>query len=113
MYMYIYIQYMFIYIYIGEVTRPNGCVYCSINGVKVADTLEHMNLNCPLIEPTRGALTSAGVTDFSCNEICSHHRNFWTWSQLRAIRQFFLEAAARRRLEKKESAELWKTPPLV
>jgi hypothetical protein len=93
-----------------EATRHNCCVHCLMNGVKVADTLEHMIFYCPLIEPARSALESAGVSGYTCTEFCTHHRNFWTWSKLRVIRNFFLEAAARRRQARKESPEQWKTP---
>ena len=78
-------------------TKNNCCVHCLLSGLCVADSLEHMLFDCPLIGPARDA-------GFSCQELCTHHRNQWTFSQLRAIRKFFVDANALRRQAKKNVA---------
>jgi hypothetical protein len=77
-------------------TCSNCCIPCLTRGIRVAETLVHILYHCPNTAPARLAVASEDVLEHSCGEICFHHRDRWTWRQLRVIRRWITAAAVAR-----------------
>jgi hypothetical protein len=77
-------------------TPSNCCLPCLCEGTRVAESLHHVLLICPLHQERRATASALGILDGGCRGLAYHHRDRWTWQQLRQIRELIVDMAAER-----------------
>ena len=77
-------------------TVKNCCVLCLLQGVEVAETLRHFVFDCPAYRSLRTEAGMASVWGAGLRDVCAHHRDKWTWRELKYIRSFMHGAWLRR-----------------
>jgi hypothetical protein len=74
-------------------TVGNCCFPCLEAGCRVAETVWHVLFHCANTAPARNRAAAEGITSL-CDDVFFHHRDRWSWPQLRAIRRWVVAAEA-------------------
>ena len=78
-------------------TPTNCCLHCMLMGIPVAESVHHVLMDCPLHQQRRAVAAGAGLLDGGCSSLLFHHRERWSWKQLRQIREYVVDVAVMRR----------------
>ena len=69
----------------------NCCIFCLSQGVRVAETLEHVVLSCGGYDELRSSLHLRLGRSPSLFELTAHSRDVWSFSELKSVRRFFVD----------------------
>ena len=81
--------------HLPEASVDNCCVHCLMHKIKVPETLLHFTFDCPAYARLRLNPATASLLERG-NSIFTHHRDIWSWSELRRIRALFQDMLAER-----------------
>ena len=79
-----------------QVTRSNCCVFCLQAGKYHAETLHHVIFECPTFTSLRLASGLLEPLQDQNSHLFAHHRDLWSWKQMRSIRKLFCEIMEQR-----------------
>ena len=72
-------------------TKLNCCIFCLSQGVRVAETLEHVVMSCGGYDEPRACLHLRLGRSLSMGELTAYSRDVWSFSELKSIRRFYVD----------------------
>ena len=74
-----------------RVTVYNCCVWCLLRGIKAVESLYHVTYECEEYSGARVRGVIREILPRAGTEVFLIHRARWSWRELKAIRNFFLD----------------------